>query len=69
MVGRVVSDAASEGSGAATSGLALTEASLLLEGSREASEGARVRLDVSRLAAQEPGVRLFPGQVWDVARL
>ena len=49
MVGRVVSD--SEG--------ALNDQSVLLEGCRAASEGARVRLDLSGL----PAFRLFPGQV------
>jgi hypothetical protein len=41
-----------------------SEAALMIEGSREASEGARVRLNVtSLLAPGGPGVRLFPGQV------
>ena len=41
-----------------TSG-ALNEQSVLLEGSREASSGVRVRLDLSQL----PSFRIFPGQV------
>ena len=41
-----------------TSG-ALNEQSVLLEGSREASSGTRVRLDLSQL----PSFRIFPGQV------
>ncbi|MEW5314839.1 MAG: hypothetical protein WDW38_006308 [Sanguina aurantia] len=50
VVGRVVCEA--EGS-------ALNPQSLLLEGGRESSGGARVRLDVGGL----PSYRLFPGQV------
>ena len=49
-VGRVVCD--SEGG-------RLNPQSLLLEGSQRSSNGARVRLDVSKC----PGYRLFPGQV------
>ena len=33
---------------------------VMLEGSREASGGARVKLDLSGI----PAYRLFPGQVW-----
>ncbi|KAJ9507547.1 hypothetical protein QJQ45_019384, partial [Haematococcus lacustris] len=69
VVGRVVSDTAVEGGGGA--GGALSAAGLMLEGSREVSGGARVRLDTTPLAAQggpqgegaPQGVRLFPGQV------
>lgn len=49
-MGRIVSEAETG---------ALNEQSVLLEGSREASAGARVRLDLSHL----PSYRLFPGQV------
>lgn len=56
-VGRIVPEA---------EGAPLNEASLLLEGCREASGGARVRLDVSHMphggAAGMPALRLFPGQ-------
>mmetsp|Transcript_4249 Transcript_4249/g.9247 ORF Transcript_4249/g.9247 Transcript_4249/m.9247 type:complete len:633 (+) Transcript_4249:69-1967(+) len=51
VAGRIVSEA--EG------GMSLNEQSVLLEGSIEASSGARVRLDLSGL----PHFRLFPGQV------
>ncbi|KAL6747382.1 hypothetical protein V8C86DRAFT_3033815, partial [Haematococcus lacustris] len=63
VVGRVVSDTAVEGGGGA--GGALSAAGVMLEGSREVSGGARVRLDTAPLAAQggPQGVRLFPGQV------
>lgn len=40
-------------------GSALNPQSLLLEGGRESSSGARVKLDVGGLASY----RLFPGQV------
>lgn len=50
MVGRVVCE---------VEGAPLNEASLLLEGCREASGGARVRLDVSHLPNP---LRVFPGQ-------
>ncbi len=57
MAGRVVADVAADGAGA--SGAAgLNECSVLLEGGREASGGARVRLDLHAL----PAFRLFPGQ-------
>lgn len=62
VVGRVVSDAAAEGGSSST---ALGEAGVMLEGTREAADGARVRLDLTNLVAgpQAPGFRLFPGQV------
>eukprot|EP00955_Chlamydomonas_euryale_P103967 365535-Chlamydomonas_euryale.AAC.3 len=56
VVGRVVPDTLTGG---------LNDQSVLLEGSREASGGARVRLDLSRL----PTFRLFPGQVVAVCGL
>ena len=51
MAGRIVAEWETSG--------ALNEQSVLLEGSREASSGARVRLDLSQL----PSFRIFPGQV------
>ena len=52
VVGRIVPDWE-------TASGALNDQSVLLEGSREASGGARVRLDLSQL----PSFRIFPGQV------
>lgn len=66
MCGRVVPEC--EGGAASSSSAgALNEQSVLLEGSREASGGARVRLDLSQL----PSYRIFPGQVnkgWTVSK-
>lgn len=44
---------------------ALNDQSVLLEGCREASEGARVKLELGGL----PQFRLFPGQVWQAQGL
>ena len=58
MSGRVVPEF--EASASSAAGMtALNEQSVLLEGSREASGGVRVRLDLSQL----PFFRIFPGQV------